>query len=54
MIKKTQRINLKVTNEDYVFLQQIKEESKMSITKYLTTCMKNTERYKKYHQLLNG
>lgn len=50
---KVNRINIRCTDEDWYFFQHLKAEG-MSISKFLTSSFKNTDRYKHYYNILNG
>lgn len=50
---KINRINIRCTDEEWYFLQNLKLEG-INITSFITSTFKNTNQYKKYYNLING
>lgn len=51
--QKINRINFRCSNEDWAFYQSLKEDG-LSISTFITTSIKMTNRYKNYNCLVNG
>lgn len=53
-MKKTKRIQFRVTEADYRYFQYLKDKN-ISITKHIIGSIKqNSEIYKKYNYMING
>lgn len=50
-LRKTNFIQFRVNDKDYLFLQTLKDNN-ISMTDYITTCIKSTQRYRKFNKVL--
>lgn len=50
---KTNRVQFRCDEQDYYFLQSLREKG-MTISSYLTNCIKLTETYRHYDCMMNG
>lgn len=51
--QKTNRINFRCSNEEWAFYQSLKEKG-LTISSFISTSIKTTNRYKKFNFLING
>lgn len=51
--QKTNRINFRCSNEEWSFYQSIKE-SGLTISSFISSSIKATNRYRKFYNLING